>query len=137
MYGWRAAPQVRRWPRQTLVMIGRWHGLVIDCPNPQELASFYQALLGMIRVQDDPSWVVIGDAPDRPGIAFQAAPGHERPRWPSPDGDQQMHVDVRVDDLDQAETQVVALGAEPLGQAGANFRVYRDPGGHPFCLVKT
>jgi hypothetical protein len=48
-------------------MIGRWHGLVIDCPDPQALATFYQELLGMIRLDDSPGWVTIGDAPDRPG----------------------------------------------------------------------
>jgi hypothetical protein len=26
-------------------MIGRWHGLVIDCPDPQALAVFYEKLL--------------------------------------------------------------------------------------------
>jgi catechol 2,3-dioxygenase-like lactoylglutathione lyase family enzyme len=116
-------------------VIGRWHGLVIDCPDPQALAPFYEALLGMIRVQDDPSWVVIGDAPDRPGIAFQAAQGYEPPPWPSTGSEQQMHVDVRVEDLDAAQADVVALGAKQLGE-GANFRVFRDPVGHPFCLVK-
>jgi len=27
-------------------MIGRWHGLVVDCPDPDRLALFYQELLG-------------------------------------------------------------------------------------------
>jgi catechol 2,3-dioxygenase-like lactoylglutathione lyase family enzyme len=117
-------------------VIGRWHGLVIDCPEPRALASFYEELLGMIRVQDDPSWVVIGDAPDRPGIAFQAAPDHQPPRWPAADSAQQMHLDVRVEDLDEADIKVLALGAERLDGGGAAFRVYRDPAGHPFCLVR-
>jgi hypothetical protein len=91
----------------------------------------------MIRVQDEPAWVVIGDAPDRPGIAFQAAPGYEQPRWPSAQSAQQMHLDIRVDDLDEAEVDVLALGAERLDAGGPTFRVYRDPAGHPFCLVKV
>jgi catechol 2,3-dioxygenase-like lactoylglutathione lyase family enzyme len=122
--------------RQTRVVIGRWHGLVIDCPDPRKLASFYEALLGMIRVQDDPSWVVIGDAPDRPGIAFQAAPGHTPPRWPAADSAQQMHIDVRGEDFEAAEAGVTALGAQRLDGGSDGFRVYRDPAGHPFCLVK-
>jgi catechol 2,3-dioxygenase-like lactoylglutathione lyase family enzyme len=117
-------------------MIGRWHGLVIDCPDPKSLASFYESLLGMMRVQDSPSWVVIGDAPDRPGIAFQAAPEYNSPTWPSPASEQQMHLDVRVEDLDTAEAQALELGAERVGGGDANFRVYRDPAGHPFCLVR-
>jgi catechol 2,3-dioxygenase-like lactoylglutathione lyase family enzyme len=116
-------------------MIGRWHGLIIDCPDPSALADFYQELLGMIRVQDDGDWVVIGDAPDRPGVAFQRAADLRAPRWPDPDHPQQMHVDVRVDDLDEAESKVLALGATRLDGGGKQFRVYADPVGHPFCLV--
>lgn len=55
-------------------MTGKWHGLVIDIPDPRGLATFYQELPGLVRVQDDDHWVVIGDAADRPGLAFQLAP---------------------------------------------------------------
>ncbi|HEX9525873.1 MAG TPA: VOC family protein [Streptosporangiaceae bacterium] len=116
-------------------MIGRWHGLVIDCPDPSSLAEFYQELLGMQRVQDEHDWVVIGDAPDRPGVAFQRAPDLHPPQWPDPEHPQQLHFDVRVSDLDQGETAVLALGARRLSGGGAQFRVFSDPAGHPFCLV--
>jgi hypothetical protein len=46
-----------------------------------------------------------------------------------------MHVDVRVDSLDDGEREVVALGASRLPGGGERFRVYADPAGHPFCLV--
>jgi catechol 2,3-dioxygenase-like lactoylglutathione lyase family enzyme len=117
-------------------MIGRWHGLVIDCPDPSALAVFYEELLGMQRVQDDGDWVVIGDAPDRPGLAFQRAPDLRPPQWPDPERPQQMHLDVRVDDIDAAEREVLALGARRLPGEGRRFRVYADPVGHPFCLVQ-
>ena len=51
-------------------LLARLHGIVIDCPDPDALATCYQELPGMIRVQDDGDWVVIGDSPDRPGVAF-------------------------------------------------------------------
>lgn len=114
-------------------MIGRWHGLVIDCPEPSVLAGFYQELLGMVRVQDDPDWVVIGDAPDRPGIAFQRSLDFTPPHWP--DAPAHRHIDVRVDDLDEGEAQVLALGARRLPGTHEKFRVFADPVGHPFCLV--
>jgi catechol 2,3-dioxygenase-like lactoylglutathione lyase family enzyme len=116
-------------------MIGRWHGLVMDCPDPGKLAEFYQELLGMQRVQDEGDWVVIGDAPDRPGVAFQRAPDLLPPQWPDPEHPQQLHVDVRVSDLDQAEKEVLALGAQRLPGGTESFRVFSDPAGHPFCLV--
>ncbi len=116
-------------------MIGRWHGLIIDCLDPSDLATFYQQLLGMQRIQDEGDWVVIGDAPDRPGIAFQRVPAFHAPQWPDPEHPQQMHVDVRVDSLDEAEAKVTELGASRLPGGGERFRVFADPVGHPFCLV--
>ncbi len=66
----------RVWPKSghTPHMTGKWHGLVIDTPDPHGLATFYQELLGFVRVQDDDHWVVIGDSADWPGLAFQLAP---------------------------------------------------------------
>ena len=115
--------------------IGRLHGVVIDCLDPQSLAAFYAELLGMILVQDEPDWVVMGEAPDRPGVAFQRVPELAPSTWPSGDRPQYRHFDVAVADLDEAEKQVLALGARQLGGGGAGFRVYADPAGHPFCLV--
>ena len=60
-------------------MIGKWRGLVIDNPDPRGLATFYQELLGFARVQDENHRVVIGDAADRPGLAFQLAPDLQPP----------------------------------------------------------
>ncbi|HEX6499191.1 MAG TPA: VOC family protein [Micromonosporaceae bacterium] len=116
-------------------MIGRWHGLIVDCPDPSALATFYQELLGMVRVQDDGDFVVIGDAPDRPGVAFQRVSRFVPPRWPDGDPPQQMHLDVRVDDLDAAEQRVLAIGATRLDGGSPSLRVFADPAGHPFCLV--
>ena len=55
--------------------------------------------------------------------------------WPGQESPQQIHLDVVVDDLDTAETEVVALGAtKSEHQPGTTFRVFLDPAGHPFCL---
>jgi catechol 2,3-dioxygenase-like lactoylglutathione lyase family enzyme len=116
-------------------MIGRLHGIVIDCPDPDALASFYEQLLGMQRVQDEGDWVVIGDAPDRPGVAFERVADYRPPTWPDGERPQYRHFDVRVDDLDVAERAALRLGATRLADGGASFRVLADPVGHPFCLV--
>jgi enamine deaminase RidA (YjgF/YER057c/UK114 family) len=117
-------------------MIGRLHGIVVDCENPHSLASFYEILLSMQRVQDEPDWVVIGDAPGRPGIAFARIPNYRPPTWPEGDRPQYRHFDVRVEDLALAEASVLEIGATKLPGGGESFRVYADPAGHPFCLVK-
>lgn len=70
-------------------------------------------------------------------LAFQLAPDHEPPEWPSAERPQQVHVDFEVDDLDAGEEQVLALGARKADvRPGADFRVFLDPVGHPFCLVR-
>jgi len=52
-----------------------------------------------------------------------------------PEGAQQMHLDVIVDDLDAAEAAVLELGAtRHEHQPRTSFRVFLDPAGHPFCL---
>jgi hypothetical protein len=116
-------------------MIGKWQALVIDCEEPGKLASFYQELLGMIRVQEDADWISIGDAADRPAVAFQRVDKLVPPQWPGAEHPQQMHVDVKVGDLDAGEAEVLRLGATRLPGATESFRVYADPSGHPFCLV--
>jgi len=118
-------------------MIGRLHGIVIDCSEPQTLATFYQELLSMQRVQDEPDWVVIGDAVDRPGVAFNRVTDFVPPTWPEGERPQYKHFDVRVDDLDVAEAAVLELGARRLPGGGERFRVYADPVGLPFCLVRV
>ena len=118
-------------------MIGKLHGIVVDCPDPDSLARFYAELLGMVRVQDERDWVVIGEAADRPGLAFARITDYRPPTWPTGDRPQFWHFDVRVDDLDTAERAVLDLGATRLAGGGDTFRVFADPVGHPFCLILT
>lgn len=117
-------------------MIGIWHGLVIDCAEPRELATFYERLLGYVRVNDFEDWVVIGISADQPGIAFQQIPNYVAPVWPSGDVPTQMHIDVRVEDLQSAADAAITLGASLLKQSSESFWVLADPAGHPFCLVR-
>lgn len=114
--------------------IAKFDTVVLDCPDPGVLAAFYAGLLGGTpEVEED--WIDLR-IPDGPKLAFQAAPGHVPPKWPSPDASQQFHLDVTVADLDAAEREVLALGAKPLDtqDRARSFRVYADPAGHPFCL---
>lgn len=114
-------------------MIGRLHSVVLDCPDPRALAGFYAELLGMPVVDDDPEWVDIEG--DGRRVSFQRASDLRPPRWPDPAYPQQFHLDVEVDEIEAAERQALALGAERLPGGGERFRVYADPVGHPFCLV--
>ncbi|MET0474340.1 MAG: VOC family protein [Mycobacterium sp.] len=117
-------------------MIGKLRSVVLDCPEPRVLAKFYAAVLGgEIEAQDD-TWAVLVE-PNGRRLAFQLAPDFEPPRFPDPRGSQQFHLDIEVDDVDEAESEVLAHGATRVTDAIGedDFRVYRDPVGHPFCLV--
>ncbi|GAA2950392.1 VOC family protein [Kitasatospora cinereorecta] len=109
--------------------------VVLDCPDPVALAGFYAELLGGTIEDDGEGWVDLKTGTGT-HLAFQAAPGHVPPRWPSADGSQQFHLDLGVEDLDAAERKVVALGATVLDaeDRARAWRVYADPAGHPFCL---
>jgi catechol 2,3-dioxygenase-like lactoylglutathione lyase family enzyme len=112
-------------------MIGRLHHVVLDCADPDSLASFYSELLGQPVTYRSDQWVVVAADDRTSGLAFQQVPDHRAPTWPASDVPQQVHLDIMVDDVADAAVRVVALGARKLD--GPN--VYADPAGHPFCLI--
>lgn len=114
--------------------IARFPSFVIDCPDPAALAGFYGELLGWPAKTDD-DWAEIRDSSTGQCICFQQVADFRRPEWPGQGVPQQMHLDVMVDDLDDAEAAAVAIGAARAShQPGTTFRVLLDPAGHPFCL---
>jgi hypothetical protein len=117
-------------------VIGRLYEVVIDCPDPKALASFYRELTGLDELYVDDGWATLGRGKDV-RIAFQRAEDYQPPRWPDPAYPQHMHLDIFVADIAAAEERVLKLGARPLDAGGGDsFRVYADPAGHPFCLCR-
>lgn len=119
--------------------IARFALVALDCPDPRALAGFYQAVAGGEIKESTASdaWVRLqtGTGAD---IGFQRDPGYEAPNWP--DGlPQQAHLDFDVSDLDEAEEAVLALGATKTSSQPSpeDWRVFLDPAGHPFCLVRV
>jgi predicted enzyme related to lactoylglutathione lyase len=118
-------------PRMTL------SGIVLDSPDAQRLAAFYERLLGWTRQQDEPHWVKLQAPGGGPGLSFQTESGYVAPVWPAGPGDPQMsvHLDIEVDDLETASAHAVAAGAAVADfQPQDDVRVHIDPAGHPFCL---
>jgi hypothetical protein len=119
---------------------------MLDCPDPIALARFYAEVTGteivhVVEKDDHAHWVMIG-ADGRALLAFQRVPGHVAPTWPDGPVPQQMHIDIDVADLDVAEAFVLARGAtkspiQTSSNPDANYRVYFDPAGHPFCLTSV
>jgi hypothetical protein len=113
--------------------IARFPSIVIDCPDPGRLATFYGAMLDW-KVDISSGWANVR-ADYGQCIDFQQVEDFTAPEWPTQKAPQQMHVDVIVDDLDAAEAAVLELGAtKHEHQPGTSFRVFLDPAGHPFCL---
>ena len=117
--------------------IARFAVVALDCPDPRALAEFYSRVTGWDIADDDGDWVELR-SDSGATIAFQHAPDHEPPVWPSSDRPQQLHIDFDVADLDAGEEQVLAAGARKadVQPAPDSFRVFLDPAGHPFCLVR-
>jgi catechol 2,3-dioxygenase-like lactoylglutathione lyase family enzyme len=115
----------------------RISGVVLGAPDARELADFYQRLLGWPREQDESDWVKLVPPGGGTGLSFQTEEGYVPPVWPHGPGDQQMmaHLDIEVDDLDEASAHAVACGAKLADfQPQDDVRVHLDPAGHPFCL---
>ena len=113
--------------------------VALDCPDPRGLARFYAALLGWEIVDEADDWVTLRGGVGA-GIAFQRASDYRAPSWPDGDIPQQSHLDFDVLDLDAAQESVLALGATDTGMPEGKrtgFRVFLDPAGHPFCLVRA
>lgn len=112
--------------------VGRLQEVVIDCADPQRLATFWQQLLGgEIRVESD-DWVLVA-APDAGvSVSFQRVP---EPKV----GKNRAHLDVRVDDLAVATEAAERFGAvrfePPRFDELGGFQVMTDPEGNEFCLV--
>jgi hypothetical protein len=113
--------------------IARFPSIVIDCPDPADLARFYGGMLDW-KADVSEDWADLR-ADHGQCISFQQVKDYRPPVWPAQEVPQQMHLDVIVDDLDTAEAAVLALGAtKHPTQPGTTFRVFLDPAGHPFCL---
>lgn len=117
--------------------VARLSCIALDCPDARSLAEFYAAITGWpISPEADDDWVQL-DSGGAVDLAFQQVEDYQPPRWPGQERPQQAHLDLVVDDLDEGERRVLALGATKHAvQPGTGFRVFLDPAGHPFCLVR-
>ena len=100
----------------------------LNAPDPSALGAFYAELLG---------WVVIGHGDDYVRVSFEEDANYTPPVWPSEPGQPpiQMHLDIRVTDLEGAAAYAVECGARLASyQPQEDVRVCLDPTGHAFCL---
>ncbi len=106
----------------------------LDCTEPPALARFYAEALGWQVTHSEADYAMISDGTT--GVGFGRVPDYRPPAWPDTAAPKRYHLDLYVDDLDEAEQRCHKLGAttpdfQPDGQ---RWRVLLDPAGHPFCL---
>lgn len=124
-------------------MIAKLQYVVLDCADVVGLSGFYQSLLGGVVNQPDPRWSLgKGWATLHTDggfvLAFQWVDDYQPPQWPDSAHPQQFHLDLEVKDLEQAQEDVLERGAALLdaGDGQRSWRIFADPAGHPFCLVR-
>lgn len=125
------------------IMSAKLQCVVLDCADVTQLATFYQSLLGGVVNRPDRRWALSdgwATLHTESGfvLAFQRVADHRPPRWPDPARPQQLHLDLGVEDLDQAQEDALSRGATLLdaGDGKRSWRILADPTGHPFCLVR-
>ncbi len=113
--------------------------LVMECSDAGALASFWAEVLGGAVTEAGEDWASVQTPTGR--LSFQGVDGYLPPEWPGRRGAQQMHLDVLVEDLQNASAEVERLGAraltDVLDPGPKEWRVFADPAGHPFCLVSV
>ena len=112
-------------------------GVVFESTDANALAAFYRTLLGWDVGVDKPGWSTLREPGGSGKLSFSGDPAYVPPVWPAQPGQPQMqvHLDIQVEDLDEAGKYVIELGARLADfQPQEYVRVYFDPAGHPFCL---
>jgi hypothetical protein len=107
----------------------------LDCDDPGPLSTFWAELLGgKITVTSENHTVVTVDRMLL--LVAMRVENYVRPTWPEGPVPKQAHIDLDVDDLQQAEKRAISLGAVRAESQPApeHFLVLFDPAGHPFCL---
>jgi predicted enzyme related to lactoylglutathione lyase len=116
--------------------IARLDSVTIDCHDPERLAAFWASVFGTAeewRGGDPVQYIDLGATDGSPVIRFQRVPEPKTVK-------DRIHLDLRVDDLEEACRRVIELGGTRVEQADfreydVTFRVMLDPEGNEFCLV--
>jgi Glyoxalase-like domain len=108
----------------------------LDSADPQDLMLFYQRVLGGEVDALGPDFVVLRLS----GLTLTSThvAGYRPPTWPEDTIPKQVHLDLRVDNLDVAQAELIAAGARLADDQPHpdQYRVFLDTAGHPFCACR-
>ena len=115
-----------------MAAIGRFSHLVIDCIDADRLAEFWSEALGVeVAARWNQYVMLTATVEGAPVVAFQEVPEPKQ-------GKNRVHIDLEVQDLDEASARVEALGGsviEDHEEDDVHVRVVADPEGNELCLV--
>lgn len=111
-----------------------WSGVTIDCVDVESVSRFWGALLDREPGSTHGDWVYLGKRGDAlPRLVFQPV---KEPKQ----GKVRIHLDLAVDDVEDAIHRVATLGGRFTGERHDYDEgivvVMADPEGHEFCLVQ-
>jgi predicted enzyme related to lactoylglutathione lyase len=116
--------------------IGRLGWIQIDASDPMLLARFWGQVLGReidAPLGDPPHYVGLIPTTDDLVVTFQRVPERKTVK-------NRLHLDIEVEDVDEAQAEVEALGGwrlpmEDFSEYGFRWRQMADPEGNEFCLI--
>ena len=123
----RVTPEERKTPIGTLGYI------IINARNSEKSAKFWSAVTGRELGDVSPPYIDLPSTnnEDEVTISIQQVPDQESLG---------MHIDIVVDDIDEAIQQIVDLGGklvEEKSECNWRWAVMQDPDGNTFCLVTS
>lgn len=112
--------------------VGWLRAVVFDAEDPERLAAFWGAVLGVGIVESAPDWIQLAPGPGgafvaiEPGDGTQNAVGRARP-------------DLEVQDMDVAKARIEELGGRLVevihARPGESHYRMADPEGNEFTVV--
>lgn len=107
--------------------------VVVNTTDVERLAEFWGQLLGVEVAHRSGEWFIwLQPQPDLGvSLAFQKV------EEPTP-GPRRLHLDLDVNNLDEAEQRAVSLGASRVAEHNMGdftWRVMADPDGNEFCMA--
>jgi predicted enzyme related to lactoylglutathione lyase len=111
-------------------------GLVLDCADPDALATFWSAAIGYTILGGAGSYVVlVDDDGHQPKLLLQRV---SEPKT----GKNRMHFDIETPTVDEEVARLEGLGAhrmqaDAIEEHGTRWVVMADPEGNEFCVCNA
>jgi catechol 2,3-dioxygenase-like lactoylglutathione lyase family enzyme len=118
-----------------MTAVARLAAVSLDTSDPAGLSSFYRELLGLEVFFESDDFIALKGGAIL--LTMQRVEDHQPPDWPEGGVPKQLHLELAVSDLEEAEAKALAMGAvKPETQPSPElWRVLVDPAGHPFCIT--